>query len=64
MVVKKPLNINDEELSDGMSRIEQPLSLPTAMSYSLQKIRVAEMYSSHFGARQWSKPRCCHGHRY
>ena len=43
MVVKKPLNINDEELSDGMSRIEQPLSQPTAMSYSLQRIRLAEI---------------------
>ena len=43
MMVKKPLNINDEELSDGMSRIEQPLSQPTAMSYSLQRIRLAEI---------------------
>ena len=43
MLVKKPLNINDEELSDGMSRIEQPLSRPTAMSYSLQRIRLAEI---------------------
>ena len=43
MVVKKPLNINDEALNDGMSRIEQPLSQPTAMSYSLQRIRLAEI---------------------
>ena len=43
MVVKKPLNINDEELSDGMSRIERPFSQPTAMSYSLQRIRLAEI---------------------
>ena len=42
-MVKKPLNINDEELSDGMSRIEQPLCQPTAMSYSLQRIRLAEI---------------------
>lgn len=43
MVVKKPLNINDDALNDGMSRIEQPLSQPTAMSYSLQRIRLAEI---------------------
>lgn len=43
MMVKKPLNINDEDLSDGMSPIEQPLSQPTAMSYSLQRIRLAEI---------------------
>ena len=43
MIVKKPLNINDEELSDCMSPIEQPISQPTAMSYSLQRIRLAEI---------------------
>ena len=43
MMVKKPLNINDEELNDVMSPIEQPLSQPTAMSYSLQRIRLAEI---------------------
>ena len=46
MVVKKPLNINDEVLNDGMSRIEQPLSQPTEMSYSLQRIRLAEISRS------------------
>jgi hypothetical protein len=46
MVVKKPLNINDEDLIDGMSRIEQPLSQPTAMSYSLQRIRLSEISRS------------------
>ena len=43
MVVKKPLNINDEDLIDGMSRIELPSSQPTAMSYSLQRIRLSEI---------------------
>ena len=43
MVVKKPLNINDEDLVEGMGRIEQPLSQPTSMSYSLQRIRLAEI---------------------
>ena len=46
MVVKKPLNISDEEIVDGMSRIEQPLSQPTAMSYSLQRIRLSEISRS------------------
>ncbi len=43
MLVKKPLNINDEDLVDGMSCIEQPLSQPTVMSYSLQRIRLFEI---------------------
>lgn len=46
MVVKKPLNINDEDLIDGMDRIEQPLSQPTSMSYSLQRIRLSEISRS------------------
>lgn len=46
MVVKKPLNINDEEVVNGMSRVEQPLSQPTAMSYSLQRIRLSEISRS------------------
>ncbi|CAH0044340.1 unnamed protein product [Clonostachys solani] len=43
MITKKPLNINDEEVLDGMSRHERPLSLPTSMSYTLQRIRLAEI---------------------
>ncbi|CAG9993963.1 unnamed protein product, partial [Clonostachys byssicola] len=43
MITKKPLNINDEEALDGMSRHERPLSLPTSMSYTLQRIRLAEL---------------------
>lgn len=46
MVVKKPLNVNDEEVIDGMSRVEQPLSQPNSMSYSLQRIRLAEISRS------------------
>lgn len=46
MKVKKPLNINDEDIVDGMSRVEQPLSQPTVMSYSLVRIRVAEISRS------------------
>ncbi len=46
MLVKKPLNINDEDIMDGMSYIEQPLSQPTVMSYSLQRIRLFEISRS------------------
>ena len=43
MITKKPLNINDDDVFDGMSRVERPLSQPTGMSYSLQRIRLAEI---------------------
>ena len=43
MVVKKPMNVNDEDLAYGMTIVEQPLSQPTTMSYSLQRIRLAEI---------------------
>jgi hypothetical protein len=43
MAVKKPLNLNDEDLVDGMSRDQKPLSFPTVMSYQLQRIRIAEI---------------------
>lgn len=46
MAVKKPLNLNDEQLVDGMSCIEQPMSQPTVMSYSLQRIRLSEISRS------------------
>ncbi|KAJ9604912.1 hypothetical protein H2200_010301 [Cladophialophora chaetospira] len=43
MITRKPLHINDEEVSDGMSRDGQPLSHPTTMSYTVQSIRLAEI---------------------
>lgn len=43
MMVKKPLNIDDEEVVDGMSRIDRASSLPTSMSYLLQRIQLAEI---------------------
>ncbi|KUJ06325.1 uncharacterized protein LY89DRAFT_726634 [Mollisia scopiformis] len=46
MITKKPLNINDDEVFDGMSRDERPLSQPTAMSYTMQRIRLAEISRS------------------
>jgi hypothetical protein len=46
MAVKKPLNLNDEDLVDGMSQDQKPLSWPTMMSYPLQRIRIAEIMRS------------------
>ena len=46
MAVKKPLNLNDEDLLDGMSQDQKPLSWPTMMSFSLQRIRIAEIMRS------------------
>ncbi|KAJ5923573.1 hypothetical protein N7454_008818 [Penicillium verhagenii] len=44
MVTKKPLNINDEDLIDGMIEIEgRPMDQPTSMSYCLQRIRLGEL---------------------
>lgn len=43
MVVKKPLNMNDEDLVEGTSRVEQSISQPTTMSYALQRIRLAQI---------------------
>lgn len=43
MTTEKLLKINHEELLDGMSRHERPLSLPTSMPYTLQRIRLAEL---------------------
>jgi len=43
MLTRKPLNLNDEDLVDGMILTEKPLSQPTTMSYSLQRIRLAEI---------------------
>jgi len=42
-MTKKPLNVNDNEVFDGMSRNERPLSEPTAMSYFLQRVKMAEV---------------------
>jgi hypothetical protein len=46
MITKKPLNLNDEDVFDGMNRTEPPLSQPTVMSYSLLRIRLGEISRS------------------
>lgn len=45
MRVRQPLHADDEDLFDGMefSQIDKPLSEPTAMSYNLQRIRLARI---------------------
>jgi hypothetical protein len=43
MITKKPLNVNDEAVFDGMSHCELPLSHPTRASTPLQRIQLAEI---------------------
>lgn len=43
MVVRKPLNVNDDDLRDGEDVVDQPLDQPTCMSYALQRLRIAEL---------------------
>ncbi|GAB7338849.1 hypothetical protein MBLNU457_5537t1 [Dothideomycetes sp. NU457] len=43
MITKKPLNLDDEDLKDGIVPVEKPMSMPTSMSYSLQRIRMSEI---------------------
>lgn len=43
MITNKPLNINDEEVADGMARDGRPPSQPTTMSFAMQSIRLAEI---------------------
>jgi hypothetical protein len=43
MMTRKPQNLNDEDIIDGMSLIGKPLSHPTMMSYPLLRIRLSEI---------------------
>jgi len=43
MITKKPSNLDDEDLYDDFSPVEKPMSTPTCMSYSLQRLRMAEL---------------------
>ncbi|KAK3687555.1 hypothetical protein B0T22DRAFT_405289 [Podospora appendiculata] len=43
MIVKKPINIDDEDLYDSGHWVEKPISQPTDMSFFLQRIRLAEI---------------------
>ncbi|CAM1509305.1 Fc.00g030440.m01.CDS01 [Cosmosporella sp. VM-42] len=43
MIVRKPLNINDDDLKEGEEWIEKPMGEPTSMSYFLQRVRLAEV---------------------
>lgn len=43
MAVKKPQNIDDHDLFDDQLVADKPTSVPSIMSYSLQRIRLAEI---------------------
>ncbi|KAF8849495.1 hypothetical protein BDZ45DRAFT_604321 [Acephala macrosclerotiorum] len=43
MITNQPLNLNDEDLIDGMSLTGKPWSQPTMMSYPLLRIRLSEI---------------------
>ncbi|KAJ5090819.1 hypothetical protein N7532_009503 [Penicillium argentinense] len=43
MATRKPLNMNDEDLFDGMGAVGQSIDQPTSMSYCLQRIRLGEL---------------------
>ncbi|KAG4442461.1 hypothetical protein IFR05_002063 [Cadophora sp. M221] len=43
MAVNKPRNSNDDELVDGAQNPDKQISIPTVMSYFLQRIRLAEL---------------------
>ncbi|KAJ5774109.1 hypothetical protein N7457_009005 [Penicillium paradoxum] len=42
-MTNKPVNANDEDIVDGMVDAGKPLTHPTSMSYSLQRIRLGEL---------------------
>ena len=43
MMVRKPLNIDDADLYTASPMVEKPMSQPTSMSYSILRIRLAEI---------------------
>ncbi|KAL5429491.1 hypothetical protein PMIN06_000143 [Paraphaeosphaeria minitans] len=43
MITNKPLNLNDEDVFDGMTRMSRPLSEPTSMTYFILRIRLNEI---------------------
>lgn len=52
MMVRKPLNLNDHDLIEGLPILETPISQPTTMSYGIQRIRLAET-SRNITDRYW-----------
>lgn len=43
MNIRKPLNVNDEDLVEGKELVGKPLTESTSMSYFLQRIQLAEV---------------------
>jgi hypothetical protein len=46
MITNKPLNLNDEDVFDGMTRMSRPMSEPTSMTYFILRIRLNEISRS------------------
>lgn len=44
MLTRKPLNLNDEDIFDGMSGQGRPMEEPTSMTFQLFRIRLGETY--------------------
>ncbi|KAM5347760.1 hypothetical protein ACJ41O_007584 [Fusarium nematophilum] len=42
MAVRKPLNLDDEDIADERDLVARPMDHPTSMSYFLQRLRFAE----------------------
>jgi hypothetical protein len=43
MITRKPLNIDDDDLIDGVTPVEKPMSYPTDMAYFLQRCQLGEV---------------------
>jgi hypothetical protein len=43
MITRKPLNVDDDDLIDGLASIEKPLSYPTDMAFFLHRCRLGEV---------------------
>jgi hypothetical protein len=63
MMTHKPLNLNDEDLADGMCRTGRPMSQPTHTSYGLFRIQLAEI-SRHLADRKFITANNCTGPSY
>ena len=47
MMTRKPLNIDDDDLIDGVTPIEKPISYPTDMTFFLQRCRLGEVFEAY-----------------
>ncbi|KAH7176769.1 hypothetical protein EDB81DRAFT_773544 [Dactylonectria macrodidyma] len=56
MAVRKPANINDEDLDEDREIVDKPMDQPTIMSYSLHRIRFLELFREFTDRTTFSKP--------